>query len=73
MQDYWEPLWKASYKPEDCNVDKVMDSLDIDRRTPGKATGSASAAAGAGVMPTNVDYYDEDEGVDKAPEEGNKA
>jgi len=31
MAEYWNPLWKASYKKEDCEVDAVMAVLDIDR------------------------------------------
>lgn len=31
MAEYWDPLWKASYLGVDCDEDKVMDGLDIDR------------------------------------------
>lgn len=31
MNEYWDPLWKASYTPEDCDVQAVMDGLDINR------------------------------------------
>jgi len=31
MTEYWNPLWKASFTGEDCNVGKVMDGLDVDR------------------------------------------
>eukprot|EP00557_Chaetoceros_sp_GSL56_P008743 CAMPEP_0176497338 /NCGR_PEP_ID=MMETSP0200_2-20121128/11669_1 /TAXON_ID=947934 /ORGANISM="Chaetoceros sp., Strain GSL56" /LENGTH=555 /DNA_ID=CAMNT_0017895341 /DNA_START=94 /DNA_END=1761 /DNA_ORIENTATION=+ len=31
IQDFWNPLWQASYTAEDCDVDEVMDGLDIDR------------------------------------------
>jgi phosphatidylserine/phosphatidylglycerophosphate/cardiolipin synthase-like enzyme len=31
MKDYWNPMWKASYTGTDCDVQKVMDGLDIDR------------------------------------------
>jgi len=31
LDQYWHPMWKASYDPADCNVDEVMDGLDIDR------------------------------------------
>jgi len=30
-QEYWDPLWRDSYTEEDCDVDDVMDGLDIDR------------------------------------------
>jgi hypothetical protein len=31
IADFWNPLWEASYTAQDCDVDKVMDGLDIDR------------------------------------------
>jgi len=33
LQEYWEPVWKCSYKqdPLDCDVEKVIHSLHIDR------------------------------------------
>jgi len=30
-EQYWDPLWKVSYDKDDCDVDKVMDGLGIDR------------------------------------------
>merc|ERR1711920_858185 len=32
LHEYWHPMWQNSYKPEhDCNVDDVLDGLDVDR------------------------------------------
>ena len=31
MEDYWNPLWEASFIETDCDVQKVMDSLQINR------------------------------------------
>jgi len=31
LQDYWKPMWDASYDESDCNVHEVMDGLKIDR------------------------------------------
>ena len=31
MQDYWNPMWQASYTQDDCDVQQVMDNLDINR------------------------------------------
>mmetsp|Transcript_8160 Transcript_8160/g.11921 ORF Transcript_8160/g.11921 Transcript_8160/m.11921 type:complete len:87 (+) Transcript_8160:716-976(+) len=28
---YWDPMWKTSYKKEDCKVPQVMDGLKISR------------------------------------------
>ena len=28
---YWDPMWRSSYLKDDCEVDKVMDGLNIDR------------------------------------------
>jgi hypothetical protein len=33
---YWDPMWKVSYTVDDCEVDKVMDGLKIDRSAPSK-------------------------------------
>jgi len=30
-KDFWDPLWKGSYRPEDCPADDVMGGLDVDR------------------------------------------
>jgi len=34
--NYWDPMWKVSYTRDDCDVDLVMDGLDIDRSAPNK-------------------------------------
>lgn len=31
MEEYWNPMWKYSYTGNDCDVQEVMDGLDIDR------------------------------------------
>ncbi len=31
LTDFWNPMWKASYTDTDCDVQEVMDGLDIDR------------------------------------------
>ena len=31
MDQYWNPMWYASYTADDCNVQEVMDGLEIDR------------------------------------------
>eukprot|EP00550_Attheya_septentrionalis_P002436 CAMPEP_0198283186 /NCGR_PEP_ID=MMETSP1449-20131203/2850_1 /TAXON_ID=420275 /ORGANISM="Attheya septentrionalis, Strain CCMP2084" /LENGTH=609 /DNA_ID=CAMNT_0043979723 /DNA_START=92 /DNA_END=1921 /DNA_ORIENTATION=+ len=31
MEEYWNPMWAVSYRKEDCDVQAVMDGLDIDR------------------------------------------
>ena len=31
IEDYWNPMWEASYTGEDTDVQEVMDGLDIDR------------------------------------------
>ena len=33
---YWDPMWKVSYTRDDCDVDLVMDGLQIDRSAPNK-------------------------------------
>ena len=36
-KQYWDGMWKVSYTHDDCNVDKVMDGLGIDRGAASKA------------------------------------
>lgn len=31
MEEYWDKIWKYSYTGNDCDVDAVMDGLEIDR------------------------------------------
>ena len=31
IDEYWNPMWEASYTGEDCCVQSVMDGLKIDR------------------------------------------
>jgi phosphatidylserine/phosphatidylglycerophosphate/cardiolipin synthase-like enzyme len=31
LDEYWNPMWKYSYTKDDCDVDEVMDGLDVDR------------------------------------------
>lgn len=31
LREVWNPMWKASYTGDDCDVQEVMDGLDIDR------------------------------------------
>ena len=34
--EYWDEMWKVSYTQEDCDVDDVMDGLNINRDAPSK-------------------------------------
>jgi len=36
MDEYWRPMWKASFLNQDVVVDEVMDGLKIDRSAPSK-------------------------------------
>lgn len=60
IESYWNPLWQASYTGEDCDVQAVMDGLDIDRDgetvnylSPTAAMAQMEAAAQAGAMKGN--------------------
>ena len=33
---YWDPMWATSYMRDDCEVDKVMDGLNISREAANK-------------------------------------
>ena len=35
-QKYWDQLWEVSFVRDDCDVDKVMDGLGIDRTAKSK-------------------------------------
>mmetsp|Transcript_29296 Transcript_29296/g.32420 ORF Transcript_29296/g.32420 Transcript_29296/m.32420 type:complete len:580 (-) Transcript_29296:31-1770(-) len=67
LEEYWKPLWEASYIKEDCEVDKVMDGLSIDREGDNVHTVSphdirASVIAnGRAQLPAHNEFYDKDE------------
>jgi len=48
MEDYWYPMWEVSYLGQDCNVQEVMDGLDIDRD--GETTSHHLSSEGAKLM-----------------------
>eukprot|EP00957_Ditylum_brightwellii_P206732 15349707-Ditylum_brightwellii.AAC.1 len=48
MEDYWYPMWEVSYLGQDCNVQEIMDGLDIDRD--GKTTNHHLSLEGAKLM-----------------------
>ena len=70
MEDYWTPLWEASYLESDCEVQDVMDGLKIDRDgagagDPNTAGGKRNAEAAAFAMtkaqfPDKAEFNDED-------------
>lgn len=31
MEEYWKPMWEASFVETDCEVQSAMDGLNIDR------------------------------------------
>jgi len=33
IHEYWQPMWNISYNSDDCDVDAVMRTLDVDRST----------------------------------------
>lgn len=35
-ESYWDLMWQASYRKEDCSVDQVIDNLKIDREAPNR-------------------------------------
>jgi hypothetical protein len=36
--EYWDPMWKTSHLKDDCDVQAVMDGLNIDRSAPQSKT-----------------------------------
>lgn len=62
----WNPMWKASYHDGcDCNEDRVMEILDVDRDPHGKATDEEIASMEAGIdlekMRSSALYTDDDD------------
>ena len=65
MNEYWNPMWSASYTGEDCQVEDVMNGLDINRD--GETVNHLSSenmlmmenAARADAHVGNSEYYDD--------------
>jgi len=61
MQEYWEPMWNASYTGEDCDVDEVMDGLDVERDGEDPTNVSAETQQlideGGNLGPANHNFY----------------
>jgi len=65
MNEYWNPMWSASYTGEDCQVEDVMNGLDINRD--GEIVNHLSSenmlmmenAARADAHVGNSEYYDD--------------
>jgi phosphatidylserine/phosphatidylglycerophosphate/cardiolipin synthase-like enzyme len=61
-EEYWDPMWKVSYDPTDCDVDAVMDGLDIDRDPKEEATGLVYQ--NANLKPHKTEFYDDTDTVE---------
>mmetsp|Transcript_24854 Transcript_24854/g.44715 ORF Transcript_24854/g.44715 Transcript_24854/m.44715 type:complete len:544 (+) Transcript_24854:63-1694(+) len=70
LGDYWNPLWEASFDASDCEVQDVMDGLEVDRdgevvntySADGKKKMKAAAKALAKAqLPPDTELYDEDD------------
>lgn len=72
LQDYWRPLWEASFVETDCDCQKVMDGLNIDREGDQvdlstedgrKKLHEAASALSKATIPidTEMHYEEEDE------------
>jgi len=65
IEEYWNPMWRASYTGEDCDVDEVMDGLDIDRDGGDKRYIDAETQIlidhGDYLEPANSDFYTTEE------------
>ena len=72
MAEYWSPMWDASFKEIDCDVNDVMDGLDIDRDGEDPATASEETkqmmVLANGVVSGNKEYYTTEEEQDKSIE-----
>ena len=61
MAEYWNPMWTSSYTGEDCDVHRVMDSLDVDREGTEQTILSEAKTVDAAAMqahgPTRTGFY----------------
>jgi len=69
IQDYWKPLWEASFVKTDCDVQEIMDGLHINREgvyidvsteAGRRKIDEAAAALSRQRLPLHTDMYDED-------------
>jgi len=69
IQDYWKPLWEASFVETDCDVQEIMDGLHINREgvyidvsteAGRRKIDEAAAALSRQRLPLHTDMYDED-------------
>lgn len=69
MAEYWNPLWKASYRPEDCVVQDVMDGLEIDRdgENPHFVSSETKQKMEAAEKKSGRNFYDAPESVTIKP------
>jgi len=67
-QKYWDQMWKVSYTNDDCDVDKVMDGLGIDRAAVSKLNMTKyELEQASNVMKANFQqYYNESEDNDES-------
>lgn len=70
IEDYWFPLWNASWDPSDCEVQDVMDGLKVDRdgevvdkysAEGKKKMDDAAKAFAQAQLPPDIEDYDEEE------------
>ncbi len=70
IKDYWQPVWEASFVESDCEVQKVMDGLKIDRNAEKVDLASrdglvkqdaAITAIAKAQLPPETELYDEEE------------
>mmetsp|Transcript_5529 Transcript_5529/g.16066 ORF Transcript_5529/g.16066 Transcript_5529/m.16066 type:complete len:356 (-) Transcript_5529:612-1679(-) len=68
MDEYWHPMWQASFTGEDCCVQSVMDGLKINREAPpvrnplNRQSMAMAAAAAASPGHASESMYDEEPG-----------
>ena len=65
IEEYWDPMWSASYTGEDCDVDEVMDGLEIDRDGEDPSNVDAETQLlidqGGNLGPAHADFYTSEE------------
>lgn len=60
-ESYWTPMWEASFREEDCDVQEVMDGLDIDRDGDADAVMDEQTASLAVGKPADAECFGDDD------------
>ena len=62
LEEYWKPLWESSFAPGDCDVEAVMDGLDVNRHqqttTPPEQKKAFERLRFRSIAPLSKEFYE---------------